>query len=162
MANIEKVRKNLEAHGFETRYFATKEEAANYLCASLTNTSIGIGGSKTVEAMDVYDRLSENNTVHWHWKQGPVDEVRALAVGCDVYISGVNGLSETGELVNIDGGGNRLAGTVYNKKKVIFITGINKIAPTMEEAIHRARNVASPLNLRRFNSDTPCANAHVR
>jgi len=156
MANIETLRKNLEAHGFETRFFATKQEAADYLCASLSGTTIGIGGSKTVEALDVYDRLSENNTVYWHWKQAPADEVRVMAVGSDVYISGINGLSETGELVNIDGGGNRLAGTVFNKKRVIFVTGTNKIEPTMEDAIRRARNVASPLNMRRFNANTPC------
>ena len=156
MANIETLRKNLEAHGFETRFFATKQEAADYLCASLSGTTIGIGGSMTVDALNVYERLCEKNTVYWHWKQ---DRAAALAgaAAAEVYLCSVNGAAETGELVNIDGSGNRLAASVYGKKKVCLIIGTNKVVPTLEDAIHRARNIAAPMNTRRFQLSTPCA-----
>lgn len=155
MANVEKLRKNLEAHGFETSCFATGKEAADYLCSRLSGRTIGFGGSCTADELDLYPRLSENNKVIWHWKQG--GQVRREASQAEVCITSANGVSETGELVNIDGAGNRVAATLYGPEKVYFIIGINKIEPTLEKAIERARNVASPLNSKRLNMKTPCA-----
>ena len=73
------------------------------------------------------------------------------------YITSVNGLAETGELINIDGTGNRVASTLYGHKKVWFVVGRNKLAPTYEEALWRARNIAAPKNARRLKRKTPCA-----
>ena len=75
----------------------------------------------------------------------------------DVYLTSVNGLAETGELINIDGTGNRVSGELFGHKKVYFIVGRNKLAPTYEEALRRARNVASPKNAQRLGVKTPCA-----
>lgn len=156
MANIENLRKNLESNGYTTSFFATKEEAADYICGALSGETVGIGGSMTVESMGIYDRLQENNTVYWHWKQ---DKATALAgaAAAEVYICSVNGVAETGELVNIDGTGNRLAASTYGKKKVFLVIGTNKVVPTLEDAISRARNIAAPMNTRRFQFTTPCA-----
>lgn len=82
-------------------------------------------------------------------------------VTAPVYISSANGVAETGELVNIDGTGNRVAATLYGPEKVYFIVGLNKLAPTLEAAIWRARNIASPLNAKRLNRKTPCALSEV-
>ena len=82
-------------------------------------------------------------------------------VTAPVYISSANGVAETGELVNIDGTGNRVAATLYGPEKVYFIVGLNKLAPTLEAAIWRARNIASPLNAKRLNRRTPCALSEV-
>ena len=79
------------------------------------------------------------------------------AVTADVYFSSVNAVSEQGEIVNIDGNCNRIAGTLYGHKKVYFVIGENKIAPDFTQALFRARNTAAPLNAKRLNADTPCA-----
>ncbi len=73
-----------------------------------------------------------------------------------MYISSLNGVSENGELINIDGGGNRAASTLYGHRKVYFLVGSNKIAPDYEAALWRARNIAAPLNARRLEKKTPC------
>ena len=75
----------------------------------------------------------------------------------DMYITSVNGMAETGELINIDGNGNRVASSLYGHKKVWFIVGRNKLAPTYEEALWRARNIAAPKNAQRLGRKTPCA-----
>lgn len=160
MANIEKLRKNLEAHGFETNYFETKQEAADYLCTVLAGRTVGIGGSQTVKELGIYPRLCECSEVFWHDAQGP--QAREKASAAPVYLTSANGVSETGELVNIDGSGNRVAATLYGKEKVYFIIGVNKIEPDLESAIHRARNIASPLNCRRLKRQTPCAVGELR
>lgn len=156
MADIEKLCDNLKNNGYKTIFCADSAEAADYICSSLIGSTIGIGGSKTVEQLDIFDRLSESNEVAWHWKQTPT-EARSRAQSADIYICSANAVSETGEIVNIDGTGNRLAASIYGKKKVIFVIGVNKITPDLESAIYRARNIAAPLNARRFKLSTPCA-----
>ena len=75
----------------------------------------------------------------------------------DVYLSSANGLSETGEIVNIDGKCNRVAATLFGPKRCIFVCGVNKLRPDLQSAIERARNIAAPLNAKRLNKKTPCA-----
>ena len=75
----------------------------------------------------------------------------------EVYILSANAISENGEIVNIDGNGNRLASAFYGHERVIFVVGVNKVVPDLPAAIDRARNVASPLNARRLQRKTPCA-----
>jgi len=86
-----------------------------------------------------------------------INEARAKANAADVYLTSLNGVAETGELINIDGDGNRLAATTFGNKKVYFVIGVNKIAPDFASALHRARNIAAPLNARRLSKKTPCA-----
>ncbi|MDO4750207.1 MAG: lactate utilization protein [Eubacteriales bacterium] len=161
--DIEKTLAHLNAHEFEARYFATSAEAADYVVSELHGQTIGIGGSKTVEALGLYDRLIADNTVAWHWKTpDDIPGTRRLANASDVYLCSANGIAETGELVNIDGSGNRLAGMMDDKRRVIVLAGVNKIAPTLEQAIWRARNIAAPLNARRFGRHTPCGSGELR
>ena len=79
------------------------------------------------------------------------------AARAQVYLSSVNGLAETGEIINIDGTGNRVSATIYGHEAVYLIVGRNKIAPDYEAALWRARNIAGPKNARRLNRKTPCA-----
>lgn len=156
MPDWEKLTKNLEAHGFAVSRFATAQEAAAYINASLDGRTIGVGGSMTVQEMGLYDLLSAHNEVHWHWtEEGP--SAREAAMGAEVYLCSANGLAETGEIVNIDGVGNRVAATLYGHKEVWFVVGVNKIAPDAGAALARARDVAAPLNNRRTGKKTPCA-----
>lgn len=155
-----KVAENLKALGYQVSVFDTKEQAADYLCGQIQNTTVGFGGSVTLREMGLYDRLGQNNTVHWHWlPQGDdtIPQTRKLARNTEVYLSSVNGLSENGEIVNIDGSGNRVAETIFGHKKVYFVVGKNKLAEDYESALWRARNIAAPKNAFRLKTKTPCA-----
>jgi L-lactate utilization protein LutB len=146
----------LQKRGFAVRYFETAVEAADYLAESIAGKTVGIGGSMTIEQMGLYERLCARNTVYWHWRTNDL-ETRVLAAGAEVYLTSANAIAETGEIVNIDGAGNRVAATLFNHERVVFVAGVNKIAADYERALFRARNVASPLNARRLGMKTPCA-----
>ena len=157
MANVQKLKENLERNGFVVSYYETAAEAKEALVAAINGKTVGFGGSCTLRDMGLFEALSENNQVFWHWKQQPINEARAKANAADVYLTSLNGVAETGELINIDGDGNRLAATTFGDKKVYFVIGVNKIAPDFHSALDRARNIAAPLNARRLNKETPCA-----
>lgn len=149
---IERLRKN----GFEVTCAASAEEAASYIAGSVRDTTVGIGGSMSVRALGLYDLLKENNTVYWHMVE-PGDETMVRASSARVYITSVNAVSEEGYLINIDGRGNRVAGTLMKKDRVILVVGKNKLCGPFHEALERARNVAAPLNAKRLECGTPCA-----
>ena len=149
------VRKNLEERGFAVSTFATAAEAAAYLNGAIDGKTVGFGGSVTLQEMGLFESLSSHNEVIWHWKQGP--EARQAAMTAQVYLTSVNGLSEEGEIINIDGSGNRVAATLFGHETVYFVIGRNKLCPTYEEALWRARNIAAPKNAQRLGMKTPCA-----
>ena len=157
--NIEKTIENLQKNNYQVSVFETAVEAAAYLNQSIDGKSVGFGGSITLQDLGIYDMLAEHNACHWHWpKSGSaVPDVVKAAAEADIYLTSVNALSETGEMVNIDGTGNRVASTLFGHEKVYFVVGINKIAADLSAAIDRARNVASPLNAKRLGRKTPCA-----
>lgn len=156
MGIFDTVKKNLEDRGYAVEVFASGAEAAAYLDGAVDGKSVGFGGSMTLDQLGLYDALGKHNTVVWHWKQdaGPA---RREGMFTDVYLSSANGLAETGEIINIDGNGNRVAATLFGHEKVYFVIGRNKLAPTYEEALWRARNIASPKNAQRLGKKTPCA-----
>ena len=154
--NVQRTMDSLNYKGFEVRYFETAQEAAEYLRGSIWGKTVGIGGSVTIQQMGLYEQLTEHNTVYWHWVKNDM-ETRTAAAGAEVYLTSANAIAETGEIVNIDGSGNRVAATLYNHERVVYVVGVNKIAPDLESAVFRARNVAAPLNTRRLGLKTPCA-----
>lgn len=154
--DVEKTIKNLKARHFEVSHFKTKEDAAEYLVSRIGGKSVGIGGCKTAEQMGLYDALKNSgSSVYWHWKQ-PGWETLENENSAEVFISGANAIAESGEIVNIDGRGNRLAGMVFGKKTVYIVAGTNKICDSFESAVFRARNVAATTNVQRFDVKTPC------
>lgn len=157
MKIFETVEQNLKARGYCVRTFATAEEAAAYLDSAIDGKNVGFGGSVTLDAMGLYDLLSRHNTVAWHWKSDDPNAARKNAQAAQIYLTSANGLAETGEILNIDGAGNRVASTLFGHEKVYFVIGRNKLAPTCEEALWRARNIAGPQNARRLGKKTPCA-----
>lgn len=150
------VKKNLEDRGYAVQVFSTKQEAADYLDAAIDGKSAGFGGSATLDALGIYERLESHNRVIWHWKQEAAP-ARREAMTTDVYLTSVNALAETGELVNIDGTGNRAASTLFGHEKVFFVIGRNKLVPTYDQAVWRARNIAAPQRARQLGMKTPCA-----
>ena len=153
MTDWTKLMENLKRRGYQVRRFATAQEAADYLDGQIDQTTVAIGGSMTIKELGLYDRLASHNRAVWHWEGGSLEE----AAQTQVYLSSVNGLAETGELINIDGAGNRVASTIYGHRRVYFVVGSNKIASDYDAALWRARNIASPKNAQRLGKQTPCA-----
>ena len=153
------VEKNLKDKGYVVTIFGTAAEAAKYLDAEIDHRTVGFGGSMTLKEMGLYEALQRHNTVFWHWmpEGGTGDEARRAANGAEIYISSANGLAETGEIVNIDGACNRIASIFYGHEKVYLVIGGNKLAKDLGGALHRARNIASPMNAKRLGVRTPCS-----
>lgn len=156
---FQKLEENLKKRGFSFASFSNKEAAACYLDGKIDKTTVGIGGSMTVKQIGLCDKLETHNLVAWHFLPGgKISEANRA----QVYISSLNGLAETGELINIDGVGNRVSATAYGAKRVYFVVGKNKVAPDFEQALWRARNIAAPRNAARFGTDTPCVTGEAR
>lgn len=156
MGTFDTVKKNLEERGYAVRVFAAGAEAAAYLDGAIDGKTVGFGGSVTLDQLGLCETLGKHNTVVWHWKQDAA-QARREAMTTDVYLTSANGLAETGEILNIDGAGNRVAATLFGHEKVYFVIGRNKLAPTYDEALWRARNIAAPKNAQRLGKKTPCA-----
>ena len=155
-----KVKAALEARQFEVSTFATAADAAAYLNWQIDDVTVSFGGSVTLKEMGVLDTLAKHNKMsdYWNVPEGMDEEKNRIAsMTSDVYLTSVNGLAETGEIINIDGTGNRVSGELFGHKKVYFVVGRNKLAPTYETALWRARNIASPKNAQRLGVKTPCA-----
>ena len=148
---LQEVRAALERRGFTTTYFDTGAQAADYLAQELAGKTVAFGGSMTLDQMNAYEVVGKTADVHWHWKGD------AFCQNADVYVSSANAVSETGELVNIDGAGNRVAGTLFGSKQVFLVCSVDKIVPTLADALERAQNVAAPQNAARLKVKTPCA-----
>lgn len=153
MADLETLRKNLESNGFAVSCFATAAEACDYLDKKLDGKTVGHGGSVTLQEMGLLDRL-ESHAVLYRHQPGNIPAGAWIA---QAYLCSVNGLAETGEIVNIDGTCNRVASTLFGHEELYLVVGKNKIAPDYDAALWRARNIAAPLNARRLGRKTPCA-----
>ncbi len=153
---MEKTIENLRKNGFTVTTFDTAAAAADYLAGGIHGKTVGMGGSATLAQLGLYDRLAADNTVFWHAKV-PGDDTRLAADNAQVYICSANAISEEGFILNIDGMGNRLAGTLMKKERVIFVAGRNKLDGPFPQALMRARSVAAPKNAQRLNKKTPCA-----
>ncbi len=154
------IKSNLTKLGYKVSCFDTAAEAAAYLDDQIDNTSVGFGGSVTLDEMKLEELLSKHNKVIWHHKipKGqPTRDIRVEAARAQVYISSVNGIAETGEIINIDATGNRVAAITYGPERIFLVVGENKIAPDYDAALWRARNIASPKNAQRLGVNTPCA-----
>jgi hypothetical protein len=162
----EKARKaveKLEAHGFKAIYVKTKEEAVNEIWKHVVpQAKVGAAGSVTIREIGILGQLEgEGHTIYDHWKPGIPKEdmlgVRKSQMTSDLFLGSANAITLNGELVNIDGAGNRVNSITFGPGKVILVAGYNKIVEDVQEAIKRIKNVAAPLNARRLNLDVPCA-----
>lgn len=154
------LKNNLENKGYKVVVLPTKEKAAEYLDNQIHGKRVGFGGSVTLHEMQLYELLSKHNTVFWHDKKPEhmtIAETRTAASQSEIYVSSVNGISEQGEIINIDNTGNRVAAISYGPTKVYLVLGENKVEKDYDTALFRARNVAAPLNAKRLNRKTPCA-----
>lgn len=147
--------------GFGAFYCATKEDALNKALDLIPEyASVTWGGCKSAEEIGLIDALQKGKYQVLDRNTAKTPEERTAmmkqAFTCDVFVTGSNAITETGELVNIDGIGNRVAAMTYGPEHVIVIAGMNKLVPNVMEAANRARNTAAPINAQRFDIKTPC------
>lgn len=153
--------KNLQKHHFGAHYCQTAADALEKALELIPEgASIGWGGATSAEQIGLLDAVRKGNFRAVDRDTAATAEERAeLMRACltaDWFVSGANALSLEGEMVNIDGMGNRLAAICYGPKNVLVIAGMNKVADTLEDAVNRARTVAAPVNKQRFGGNTPC------
>lgn len=122
---------------------------------------VACGGSISLFETGVIDHLrSDRYKFLDRYKEGLTKEeivkIYKEAFFADAYFSSSNAITEDGQLYNVDGNGNRVAALLYGPEKVIIICGINKIVPTLDDAIKRNKTVSAPANAKRLNKNTPC------
>jgi L-lactate utilization protein LutB len=159
-----KVAEALKARYFDAYYFDSPEDAIKQVFALIPKEDvISWGGSFTVDALGLKQIAREKGYAVIDRDTAKSSEERMQlmrnALTCDTFLASANAISEDGELVNIDGMGNRVAATIFGPKQVIIVAGMNKVAHTLEDAYTRARTVASPINNQRFSGKTPCFEA---
>ena len=157
--NFDHLREKLEKNGFAVSVFATGEEAAAYLNEQIDQRTVGMGGSMTIAELGLRESLSRHNVVFSHgFTPAPPAQVQQLAAGAAIYLLSANGIAgDTGEILNIDGTGNRVSSSLYGHRKVYLLAGRNKISPNFHSALQRVRNVVAPKNAQRLGRKTPCA-----
>lgn len=156
---FEKLKETLEKNGFTVSVFADGKAAAEYLNREIDGVTVGCGGSMTLTEMGVQKSLAEHNTLYAHGiTPGDPWEIMAKAATAEVYVLSANAIAEdTGEILNIDGNGNRVSASLFGHRKVYIVAGKNKVSPDYDSARWRLRNVVAPKNAQRLGRKTPCA-----
>lgn len=154
----------LTKNGFKAQFFPNSKDALQYILEEAKEAStVGFGGSMTITDLDIMSiLLKEGKTIYSHYlpdltPQEKVENMRK-ALTADLYLSGINAVTTSGVIVNIDATGNRVAAMMFGPKKVITVAGRNKIVDgDYTLAIQRIKNIASPPNAKRLSFKTPCA-----
>jgi len=153
--------KNFRSRGFDAYYCDTKEDALNKALELIPKGStVGWGGAMSAQQIGLLDAMNagDYNAIDRDKTPNPAAREQAMrdCLLADVFITGANALSIEGQMVNIDGNGNRVAAIVYGPKSIVVIAGMNKVTDSLEDAVVRARTVAAPMNSQRFALKTPC------
>lgn len=154
------VAKNFTRRGFEAYYCPTKEEALQKAISLIPKDHVvSWGGTASFAEIGLRDYVLDHYRVLNRDDASTPEErmeIMRQALLCDTFVMGTNAAAATGELFNIDGNGNRLAALLYGPRQVLVIVGMNKVVPTPEAAVIRARTIAAPINSQRFQHATPC------
>ena len=155
--------KALKRRGFEAEYVSTSKEALKRILEIIpANASVGIPGTVTIRDIGALDALKERgNVVYQHWGKMTPQETRAARFKeneADVFLTSANALTRDGEIINIDGTGNRVAGMAWGNGLVLFVIGINKLAFDLSDGLKRAKSATIP-NAIRQNVETACVKA---
>ena len=159
--------KALEKRGFAASYCSNRTQAAAYILKKIPQTSsVGVGGSVTVRELGLVEKLTKRgNSVIHHWKKGLTKaasrKIRHREGHADYYLCSANAITVEGDIINIDGIGNRVAHMMYGPKNVFIIVGHNKIVLTIEDGIRRSKDIAGVMNARRVEAKTPCAKTGI-
>mgnify|MGYP001035874420 FL=1 len=156
--------KALEKNRFTALYCANKEAAIDYILKEAAEAeTIGFGGSRTVADLGIQDQLAAMGKVlHDHNNPGLINleekiKVMRRQLTSDLFLASANALTLSGNIINVDGNGNRVAAMIFGPKKVILVVGRNKLVDGVDEGIKRIKAYAAPLAAKRLNIDVPCA-----
>lgn len=158
-----KVAEALEKKKFEAYYCPDRAAALSKILSLIApDASVCYGGSLTLNELGVKEALRQRGNTMLDRDLAPDLEARTAiehqAFGADWFLMSSNAISEDGQLVNIDGVGNRIAALIYGPKNVLVVAGMNKVVKTADDAMSRARNITGPGNMMRFPGlKTPCA-----
>jgi hypothetical protein len=163
----EKCVKNLKGHDFDA-HFVPDVEAARSLIMEMVSSydTFGFGGSDTTRSLGVLEELKTlGKTIYDHWAKGhnlEEDLDLRLQMGrCDCFFTSANAVSAEGEVINVDGVGNRTSAMAFGPKKVVIVAGMNKVTHDFESALRRVREVAAPMRAKSLNMATPCAETGI-
>ena len=153
--------KNLRSRHFDAYYCEDKELALRKALELIPEgATVGWGGAMSAQQIGLMDSIRAGNYLAIDRDSCTTAQEKEKAardcLSADVFITGANGLSMDGQMVNIDGNGNRVAAIIYGPDSVIVIAGMNKVEDSLEAAVCRARTVAAPMNQQRFQLNNPC------
>ncbi len=163
----EKCVKNLKKHRFDAHFASGVDEAASLIIDLVAGCeTFGFGGSDTVRKLGIPGKLKEmGKTIYDHWDKTfdaeQVHEARLKQGRAECFFCSANGVSMTGEIVNVDGAGNRVAAMSFGPKKVVIIAGMNKVRPDLHAALARVKEIAGPMRAKSLSMETPCAETGV-
>ncbi len=164
MERIDKVVEAFNRHGFLAEKFADMNQAKTALLKLIRpEETVGLGASMNVKEGGVLDALVGRGQTLFTNMTGPdrtpqeTDAMRRDAMVADWYLASSNAVTEQGELINIDGVGNRVAGLIFGPKKVVVMVGQNKITKNFADGMKRIKSEACGKNARRLSRATPCA-----
>ncbi len=155
---LEKAVSGFKKHFFNAVYAADGKEALERVLELVPEgASVAVPGSATVREIGVVEALEDRgHQVFDHWKDKD-PTVRKKQLGADVLVTSANAAAMTGEIVNMDGIGNRVAPTIFGPAQVIFVIGKNKLAEDLDQARSRVKEVAAPKRAKELGMKTPCA-----
>jgi len=163
----EKCVKNLKKHGFDADFVPDIETARSVILDRVSGfDTYGFGGSDTVRRLGLVEALkSDGKTIYDHWQPNlsPKKDLQIrLAQGrCECFFCSANAVAVTGEIVNVDGIGNRTCAMTFGPKKVVIVAGMNKVTPDLTSALNRVREIAAPMRAKSLSMETPCAETGV-
>lgn len=151
----------LNKRHFEAYYCSTAAEAVEKVLELTPKTDVvSWGGAMTVDELGIKQRMAQEGytLLDRDTAQTPEEKqaIMRQALTCGTFLMSSNAISKDGQLVNIDGNGNRVAAMCFGPRQVVVVAGMNKVLGTLDEAVARARNVAAPANAQRFEVKTPC------
>jgi L-lactate utilization protein LutB len=158
---LKRVALALKQNGFQSYVAQSIEDARKRILELIAfNEKVGVGGSVTIREIGILQELEKRgNVVVHHWIDAPaqnISEIRRKEMGCDVFLTSVNAITYDGQLICIDGVGNRVAAMIFGPRKVIVVVGKNKLAKNLDEALYRAKNLAAVMNNKRIRTKNPC------
>lgn len=153
--------KNLHSRHYEAYFCETKAQALEKALELIPKgATVGWGGAMSAKEIGLLDVMNNGdyNAIDRDKTSSPEERKQAMkkCLLADVFITGANALTMDGQMVNIDGNGNRVAAIVYGPESIIVVAGMNKVMDTLEAAVIRARTIAAPMNMQRFALQTPC------
>ena len=152
---LKKLKDNLKRRGYDVEIFNSSEELINKIDLLLEDKTAGYGSSMTLKELGIIDMINQRAKKVYRHQPGGHGEEEKAALTADLFFTSANAVSSRGEIVNIDGTGNRVSATCFGPGRVIYVIGTNKVTDSFESAMERAKDTAVKL-AKHFGRKTPC------